>query len=148
MRRQCIVGIFGGVLLLIGASAAHAIFPPQDWHAASPSSGAGLTADGVDRKAGLPRYEDGEILIKYKAHPTNRFSSPDEQKCRKDLHRKHGSESIREFPPYRVEHVRLKKGIGVEDAIRLYQQDPMVEYAEPNVTVERTTHKNPSSSCG
>jgi subtilisin family serine protease len=51
------------------------------------------------------------------------------------LHRKHGSGTIKEFRSLNVHHVKLPKGMSVEDAIRQYKAEPEVEYAEPNFVV-------------
>ncbi|HZV82805.1 MAG TPA: S8 family serine peptidase, partial [Geobacteraceae bacterium] len=41
-------------------------------------------------------------------------------------------EKLKEFPSLRLHHLKLKKGMSVEEAVKLYQADPDVEYAEPN----------------
>ena len=70
------------------------------------------------------RYKDGELLVKFKA------GTPEEGKKR--VHKKHGAEKLKEFSKLRLHHLKLKKGMSVEDAVKRYQADPEVEYAEPN----------------
>ena len=77
-------------------------------------------------KAAAPKkkYKDGELLVKFKPEAS------DERK--KNLHKKHGAEKLKEFPSLRLHHIKLKKGMSIEEAVKLYQADPEVEYAEPN----------------
>ena len=73
------------------------------------------------------RFREGEILVKFKSL----ISEDAVQK----LHRKHGSGTIKEFRSLNVHHVKLPKGMSVEDAIQQYKAEPEVEYAEPNFLV-------------
>ncbi len=77
-------------------------------------------------------YKDDEILVKFRAGAVGATI--------KSLHKRHGSEKIREFSSLRIHHVKVRKGLGIEDAIKLYRDDPNVEYVEPNyrVTVQAT----------
>ncbi|HEY6008179.1 MAG TPA: S8 family serine peptidase, partial [Geobacteraceae bacterium] len=70
------------------------------------------------------KYKDEEILVKFKAGVS--------EENKKNLHKKHGAEKLKEFPSLRLHHVKLKKGMSVEDAVKLYQAEPGVEYAEPD----------------
>jgi len=72
----------------------------------------------------LGAHKDGELLVKFKP---NVFSED-----KKNLHARHGAEKIREFPRLRLHHVKLKKGMSIGEAMELYRNDPLVEYAEPN----------------
>jgi hypothetical protein len=69
------------------------------------------------------KFKEGELLVKFKA------GTSDDVKLK--IHERIGSEVIKEFHSIKVQHVRLKKGLSVEEAVRLYQFDPNVEYAEP-----------------
>ncbi len=73
------------------------------------------------------KYKEGELLVKFKAGVS--------EDSKKSLHKKHGSEKIKEFRSLRIQSVKLKKGLSVEEAISLYKADPSVEYAEPNYIV-------------
>ncbi|WP_160295188.1 putative Ig domain-containing protein [Geobacter sp. OR-1] len=70
------------------------------------------------------RFKEGEILVKFKD------GVGEERKTR--VHKRHGHEKIRSFRHAKAQHVRLKPGISVEEAIKSYQTDPDVEYAQPN----------------
>lgn len=70
------------------------------------------------------KQKDDEILVKFK-------EGVSEEK-KKNLHKKHGAEKLKEFPSLRLHHLKLKKGMGVAEAVKLYQAVPDVEYAEPN----------------
>jgi len=78
-----------------------------------------LAADTRQKK-----QKDDEILVKFRGGAS--------EESGKNLHRKHGAEKLREFPPLRLHHLKLKKGMSVDEAIELYRADPDVEYAEPN----------------
>ncbi|MGZ3537902.1 MAG: S8 family serine peptidase [Thermodesulfobacteriota bacterium] len=79
-------------------------------------------------------YEDGSVIVKFKP------STPAE--IRDYIHRRHGSEKIKEFPSLNIHHVRFKKGMSVKRAIAIYQAEPDVEYAEPNYLVTIQTVPN------
>jgi alpha-tubulin suppressor-like RCC1 family protein/subtilisin family serine protease len=70
------------------------------------------------------KYKEGELLVK--------FRSGIAEDRKKNLHKKHGAEKLKEFDKLRLHHVKLKKGMEVEEAQKRYQADPEVEYAEPN----------------
>lgn len=70
------------------------------------------------------KYRNDEILVKFKADVT------DQKK--KNLHQKHGAEKLKEFSQLRLNLLKLKSGMRVEDAVKQYQAEPDVEYAEPN----------------
>nr|WP_236015233.1 hypothetical protein [Geomonas anaerohicana] len=48
------------------------------------------------------------------------------------MHGRRGGELVKEFPRLGLHHVKLKKGVSVEEALKEYQAEPEVEYAEPN----------------
>lgn len=70
------------------------------------------------------KQKDDEILVKFKVGVS--------EEKKGNLHKKHGADKVKEFPPLRLHHLKLKKGMGVEEAVKLYQADPDMEYAEPN----------------
>jgi subtilisin family serine protease len=71
-----------------------------------------------------PSYVPGEVLVKYKAHV-----SPLRITAR---HAARGTKTIRQFHSVSAHHLKLPTGITVQEALELYQNDPDVEYAEPN----------------
>ncbi len=71
-------------------------------------------------------YRAGELIIKYKEGKTAANS---------DLHRRHGSQRVREFKAYGLEHIRIAAGQSVQQAITVFEADPDVAYAEPNYIV-------------
>src|SRR5690242_15149457 len=68
-------------------------------------------------------YEPGELIVKYR---------PGGEGRRGEFHRRHGSRKMKEFPGYAMERVKVRPGTLVEDAVREFENDPEVEYAEPN----------------
>lgn len=73
-------------------------------------------------------YKDGEILVKFRPGIS--------ESAKNNLHKKHKAEKKNEFSSLRIHHVRIKKWMGVEEAIKLYKSDSTVEYAEPNFTLK------------
>ncbi|GFO65018.1 S8 family serine peptidase [Geomonas paludis] len=71
-----------------------------------------------------PKYRNDELLIKFKAGVPERNS--------KNVHGRRGGSLVREFSRLRLHHVKLKKGVSVEEALKEYRAEPEVEYAEPN----------------
>ena len=69
-------------------------------------------------------YEGGSLIVKFKPSATGEIKD--------SIHRRHGSEKVKEFPSLNIHHIKLKKGMNIEEAIALYQAEPDVEYAEPN----------------
>jgi general secretion pathway protein D len=47
----------------------------------------------------------------------------------------HGAVVLRHYESLNLFHIRLRKGLGVEEALEEFQEVPEVEYAEPNYTV-------------
>lgn len=81
------------------------------------------------------RKED-EILVKFKPGTA--------ESRRNSVHRKHGSKKQKDFKRLNLHQVQLKKGLSVEAALKLYQADPSVEYAEPNYMVSAAAIPNDS----
>lgn len=94
----------------------------------------GLSIKAPFQKTENRKFKEGELLIKFKS------SVPESRKDQ--LHKKHGSEKIKDFPALRIEHVKLEKGLSVHEAVRLYKNDPDVEYAEPNLQYEALVTPN------
>ncbi|GAB4536033.1 MAG: hypothetical protein Fur0020_03780 [Thermodesulfovibrionia bacterium] len=71
------------------------------------------------------RYVKGEVIVKFKSGTSMSVMS--------GVHQRVGAVSMRasSLVPG-LEHVKLTKGVSVEDAIIQYMSDPNVEYAEPN----------------
>ena len=72
-------------------------------------------------------YEPEELIVKYR---------PGGEGRRGELHRRHGSRKMKEYPSYAMERVKVRAGTTVADAIREFESDPEVEYAEPNFRVQ------------
>jgi len=74
-------------------------------------------------------YVPGEILVKF------RDTSPSKSVSINTLHAHAGAFKKKSYKILNIHHMKLPKGISVEEAVRFYQQDPNVEYAEPNYIV-------------
>jgi subtilisin family serine protease len=89
------------------------------------ASGADRAMQRIPGKASpAARYVPGEVLIGFRA-----------QTSRAALARVHGRVPARvtqRFPGFRMELVKLARGVGVQAAIRRYERDPTVAFAEPN----------------
>jgi len=100
----------------------------------NPNSGPDIARETAQEKGKKAEYKEGELLVKFKPDTS--------EKQKKNLHKRHGSEKIKEFPSLRIQHVKLKKGMTVEEAVALYSAEPDVEYAEPNLIVSILTTPN------
>lgn len=72
-------------------------------------------------------HRDGEVIVKYKKER----KSPDTGK----FHKRHGLQRLKQYKGLDIEHLRIRPGKPLEEAIRELQDDPDVEYAEPNYIV-------------
>jgi subtilisin family serine protease len=72
-------------------------------------------------------YVPGEILVKYKDSTDGIGLS--------GIHSYIGAVKKKEFGKIRIQRLQLPDYMSVEDAIAYYEQDPNVEYAEPNYVV-------------
>jgi subtilisin family serine protease len=72
-------------------------------------------------------YVHGELLVKFKAGT--------KEVLKQNVHKKQGSQKIKEFPRLNIHHVKLREGVSVEDVLEEFRADPSVEYAEPNYIV-------------
>jgi hypothetical protein len=79
------------------------------------------------RSAQSPRkatYVPGELLVKYRASARTT--------ALEDTQRQRGVSTLRTFESIRVRHLKLPEGMTVEQALKMYRDDPDVAYAEPN----------------
>jgi subtilisin family serine protease len=81
--------------------------------------------------APLASYREGELLVKFK----NRAAA-------KQSHRAVKSVVKAQLSGNRIDHVKLPQGMSVSEAIRLYQADPNVEYAQPNRICRKSSTPN------
>lgn len=71
-------------------------------------------------------YIPGQVLVKFKGGVS--------QEEAQALHDRLGSTILKHFQKMNIDLVKIKRGLTVEEAIKLYQEDPHVAYAEPNYT--------------
>src|SRR4030043_1167309 len=79
-------------------------------------------------------YKEGELLVKFKVDVS--------EKKKEKVHKKFGSEKIKEFKGLSIDQIKIKEGLSVEEAIELYSTEPDVEYAEPDYIM--TTQLTPN----
>ena len=77
---------------------------------------------------GFAEYVPGEILVKYKQKTDMSLVN--------SIHAETGSIKISEFNNIRVQQIRISDDLTVEDAIKIYNDKPDVEYAEPNYIIK------------
>jgi subtilisin family serine protease len=87
-------------------------------------------------KAHEATYVPGELLVKYK--PAVRAAATEYFRFRS------GIITLRRFRRTGVQHLKLPKGMTVNEALAIYQNDPDVEYAEPNYRRYATAIPNDS----
>ena len=87
-------------------------------------------------KAHGSAYVPGELLVKYK--PSVRAAASEYFRSRL------GISTLRRFRRTGVQHLKLPKGMTVNEALAIYQNDPDVEYAEPNYRRYATAIPNDS----
>ncbi|MBI5232856.1 MAG: S8 family serine peptidase, partial [Deltaproteobacteria bacterium] len=82
-------------------------------------------------------YVPDELIVKFKADVTTLDMDA--------LNAKIGVQIIRHFRLIDAHLLKLPQGLSVEKAIELFEQSPLVEYAEPNyiVTINATTPNDP-----
>ena len=83
-------------------------------------------------------YISGEVLVKLKEGTFSKDAN--------NLHSTLETSKKSELPKLRLHHLKLPKRMSVDEAVRKYEQDPIVEYAEPNYIVHAlaTTPSDPS----
>lgn len=113
-------------VLVVTVFITESVFAASSNHPAPSRSNRTFANISTAVKAGVLRkkYKDDELLVKFKQDV-----SPERKKA---LHTQHGAQVKREFPRLRLQHVKLRKGMTVDEAVKLYKSDPSVEYAEPN----------------
>jgi subtilisin family serine protease/PKD repeat protein len=79
-------------------------------------------------------FSEDSIIVKFKPGAS--------EAGKEKLHRQHGAKAAKKFARLRMQHVKLKKGMAVEDALKAYRADPDVEYAEPNYLVKALATPN------
>ena len=75
-------------------------------------------------------YVPGEVLVKYKANASSEEIGL--------LHTSMGTVSKRNFKKINIQQMKIPDYMSVEEAVNYYEQDPNVEYAEPNYIVHAT----------
>ena len=125
--------------LAVCSSYTHAGAPPATVQAKAAASARKATPssrgkNGERAESRQQKYKAGELLVRFKQ------GVPSEKKSK--LHKKHGAEKLKEFGPLGIQHLKLKKGMSVEDAVQLYKADPDVRYAEPNFAYEIQAQPN------
>ena len=86
------------------------------------------------RKAGTARYVPGEVLVKFRAGASTIAI--------KALHSALGAGKIKEIRHLGIHQMKLPDNVSVEEAVRVYQSDPNVEFAEPNYIVRTSAIPN------
>ncbi len=76
-------------------------------------------------------YLPNEFLVKFKANAT-----PDDIRF---INSHHGVSQLSVISGIKVHRLRLPQNLSVEDAVKLYGQSPLVEYAEPNYRMKIPT---------
>src|SRR5215471_10699567 len=88
------------------------------------------------------RYADDQILVKYKAAPV---ADPD--LIAEEIVRVPGAktEALTNRPRGRLQLIHLNSGVSIEEAVRRANEDPRVEFAEPDYIVHtmETTPNDP-----
>jgi len=86
-----------------------------------------------------PAYKEGELLVKFKTEAV-----PEEIAA---LHARLGSIVIKNLPKLRLQRIKLKDGFSEAEAIRQYQDAPIVEHAERHaLRYPQATPNDPSFS--
>jgi len=71
---------------------------------------------------GRPLYKSGELLIRFKKGIT--------QKQINELHKSLGSTVLDTMPRFRLQKIKLRKGLSEQEAVDLYSASPLVEIVE------------------
>lgn len=72
------------------------------------------------------KFVPGEALVKFKSDIT-------EEEIKNILTKEYGCEILKVIEGIRVYHIRLPEGTTVSDMVKRLNNDPRVEYAEPNI---------------
>lgn len=89
-----------------------------------------------DNRVELAEYVPGEVLVKFRDEASNATVAAANTAA--------GGETITSFMagPSKIHHLKLGKGVNVEDALAKYRQSPAVDYAEPNYIYRLTSIPN------
>ncbi|QXE92616.1 S8 family serine peptidase [Geomonas subterranea] len=112
------------LIIFLSCTVAHGGFDSKSAPGNRKGDGRYSLLDPSKPKAQHPKYKSDELLVKFKAGTSGQNS--------KSVHGRRGGTVVREFPRLRLHHVKLKKGMSVEEALKQYRGEPEVEYAEPN----------------
>jgi subtilisin family serine protease len=136
MGKSALQCLMLGLALLLISTQGHAAFWGQNSSATAGKDK--VSAQKVVRFSNISshkekkaKYEPDKILVKYKPGVP--------EAAKEKQHKKHGSTRIKALKPLNVHHLQLKKGLGVLEAVKLYQADPNVAYAEPDYLVSAAT---------
>ena len=92
-------------------------------HAAGPGPERGPSAEKP--KKTKPKYVEGELLVKFKGEVSDVRAEV--------VHAKVKARKLRQYKSVKgLQHVKLPKGLTVEEAVAEYKKNPNVAYAEPN----------------
>jgi subtilisin family serine protease len=94
------------------------------------ASASALAAPEVDRPhrdALYPAFVPGELLVKFRSEVRKQAAA--------DYQEWFDISTRRTFAINGYQHVKLPEGVGIEEALELYLEDPDVEHAEPNYIV-------------
>jgi subtilisin family serine protease len=69
-------------------------------------------------------YVPDELIVRFRAAAT--------RVAARRAHARAGARVTMRFPAFRIQVVKLPRGLAVRDAVREYEDDPAVEFAEPN----------------
>ncbi len=78
----------------------------------------------LSKKPAQPAYAEGELLVKYKSGVPARERAAHVRGL--------GAQKVKEFKRLHIQHVKLPPGLSVARGIEMFEQNPNVEYAEPN----------------
>ncbi|MEW6220865.1 MAG: PKD domain-containing protein [Thermodesulfobacteriota bacterium] len=94
----------------------------------------GPWAESADAGRWQAPFRDGELIVKLKDGVSRDQA--------RQLHGRKRALLLKEYRRARLQQIRLRKGMTVEEAVDLYQADPDVEYAEPNFVLSTESVPN------
>lgn len=97
------------------------VFAAFTTQAAGPGPESGPSAE----KPKKPKYVEGELLVRFKGEVSNARAEA--------VHGKFKARKLRQYKSVQgLQHIKLPKGLTVEEAVAEYKKDPNIVYAEPN----------------
>jgi subtilisin family serine protease len=91
-------------------------------------------AESADRKGALQarlhlasspaQYVPGEVIVRFRAGVVRAAAAR--------AHARAGAHAAMRFPAFRMQVAKLRRGASVREAVRAYENDPAVDFAEPN----------------